>query len=85
MDGKVKERNTGGGSSEGKGDRAKGVEGGGRIGLGAMKEDYRMTGNGDTWKRRVTYPGGEMLQDKPELVSWNAPFVILIVFRSSSY
>jgi len=28
MDGKVKDRNTSGGSSEGKGDRAKGVEGG---------------------------------------------------------
>ncbi len=84
-DGKTKERNTGGGSSEGKGDRAKGVEGGvGRIGLGAMK---KTTGRRETeiWKRRVTYPGGEMLQDEPELVSWNAPFVILIVFRSSSY
>jgi hypothetical protein len=37
MDGKVKERNAGGGSSEG--GQGKGVEGGvGRIGLGAMKK-----------------------------------------------
>jgi hypothetical protein len=48
MDGKIKESNTGGGSSEGKGDRWKGVEGGvGRISLGAMKEDDGTTGNGD--------------------------------------
>ncbi len=68
-------------SSEGKGDRAKGVEeGGGRIGLGAMKDDWKRR-----YGRRDTYPRGEMLQDEPELVSWNAPFVILIVFRSSSY
>ncbi len=46
--GKIKERNTSGGSSEGKGDSAKGVEGGGgRIGFGAMKKDSRTTGNGD--------------------------------------
>ncbi len=47
-DGKVKEWNAGGGRSERKGDRAQGVEGrGGRIGLGAMKEDDGTTGNGD--------------------------------------